>query len=206
MVSDSLFELGWLLGEQRESLRRLRWLAEKAVAYQKRGLSEWDTSSIFVEPILRGLGWDTLDNDCVQHENRTKAQLADIQLRLHDKTVALIEVKPLWPKPLDKTKDRLIHLTRNRREHCVAQLWAYGNRFLHDSKYTGQRTLVAGRPVLRGILANGLHWLIYDLAQAYEMARTDISSRLHPDIDIRIDPTDDGALGFLQTLQPSNII
>lgn len=69
MSTDDVLSLGWLR-DPCSAVACTNLLADKARSYSGRGLSEEDTRAIFVEPLLRGLGWDTLDNDHLGRESR----------------------------------------------------------------------------------------------------------------------------------------
>ena len=169
-----MMELGWALAPIERALPFLRELSVKSEKYKTKGLSEWDTAAVFVEPILRGLGWDTLDIEQVQRESRRQDQIGDIHVLVDGKIVALLEVKPLWPNHrFDLSRNRLRNIFRNEDEHHVAQLWAEGNRFLcQDSEeHVTKRCVRNGRVFLLGVLTNGIHWLIYDLVSAYRQLR-----------------------------------
>src|SRR5205807_551721 len=78
-MSDDVFRLGWLDGSEVDS-DCLQWLAERVERYRKLGLGENDTVAIFVEPLLRGLGWDTLDVDQVNRESQGGWPINDLHL------------------------------------------------------------------------------------------------------------------------------
>jgi hypothetical protein len=170
-----MYDLRWLLNDSDLALEELGKIAQKAKDYEERGLSEWSTAAIFVEPILRGLGWETLDDDDVWRESRGRIQFADFALLSDKKILALIEIKSLWPDfKFDKEKDELVSLTKPKNRHWVGQLLAYGNKFLVGQipkGFTARPCRRNGGVFLRGILTNGVHWLVYDLAQAYKLAR-----------------------------------
>src|SRR2546427_11855034 len=104
-MSDEVFRLGWLDDPEPGLAERcLAFLREKAAQYAGQGVFEEDTKAIFVEPLLRGLGWDTLDCKQVGREYPRRDPLGDIGLCGKDqnnalKIAALIEAKPLDAPP-----------------------------------------------------------------------------------------------------------
>jgi hypothetical protein len=189
--TNAALQLGWLTGASATSLDILVWLGRKAREAVGLGPSEWDTASVVVEPILRGLGWDTLDFNQVWRENRSpRTQLADIQLVQKKKIVVLIEVKQL-SYTLDKDSDKLKSLTDPQKDQFVGQLWAYGNRLLNDSQFEQKRCVRNREQFLWGLLTNGRVWLLYDLAQAYKKALQDLHSRIYPFDEFSFDALQD---------------
>jgi len=74
-MSNDLFVLGWL-EHPKLVTGCLAVLREKAAHYRLQGAFEADTQAMFVEPMLRGLGWDTLDHEQVDREyNRPRATI-----------------------------------------------------------------------------------------------------------------------------------
>ena len=78
MRIDPVLELGWIKLDR--DLKLVRQLAAKAANYGKETQSEADTKAIFVEPILRGLGWDTLTTKEVSREGQRSFPLSDLWL------------------------------------------------------------------------------------------------------------------------------
>src|SRR5258708_11687724 len=92
-LSTDLLELNWFFREPECVTANINAIRVKADLYYGRNISEEDTLFSLVQPVLRGLGWDTTDNEQVQYENRAGLQVADAHL-VHEKTVrVLIEAK-----------------------------------------------------------------------------------------------------------------
>jgi hypothetical protein len=68
MCIDPILKLGWINSEEGPALARR--LADKGEQNAGTTQSEADTIAIFVEPVLRGLGWDTLTWAEVSRESR----------------------------------------------------------------------------------------------------------------------------------------
>src|SRR5438445_401829 len=114
-----------------------------------RHISEWDTSSLFVEPPLARLGWDVLDVDEVNRESRRGWQLADIQLLLANKIAVVLEIKCLDRTGLEGEYWKLIHAIN------------VGLMELHDDwNYNHRLGRTCGSSVfVRGVLTNGQEWI-----------------------------------------------
>ena len=151
--TNNLFELGWLGYERSDTIKLL---AAKADEYAGKGLSEWDTVSVFVEPVVRGLGWDTLDIRQVNRESRRREQLGDLNLLVSDeegrkKLAVLIEAKQLDRSELDPSARQL---QRDINERFL--------RPTQEGYNPGLRLEREGKVLLRGALTNGRRWLVYD--------------------------------------------
>jgi predicted type IV restriction endonuclease len=149
-MSDDLFRLGWL-NEPKLASRCLTILREKADRYKRQGVQELDTQAIFVEPLLRGLGWDTLDHDQVDREYpRGGPVVADIHLMGAGKVAAVIEVKILHAPDLAKAYDQL-------RRNVFERL--FSGQDPHNQEV---RLELDGMPFVRGVVTNGVSWNVYD--------------------------------------------
>lgn len=158
-MSDHLFRLGWLTCEPVVALTLARDLAGKAEAYRNLSIGEASTIAIFVEPILRGLSWDTLDIDQVGSESRRPEQVGDIHLYTgsRDDTWslrALLQVKDVACKNRDLENGKFIdELEKNVNE-----------RLMHgcDTHNVKVRPTPVDGWLLRGVITNGRLWLLYD--------------------------------------------
>lgn len=205
--NEAVLELGWLLKETNEVLLLLEKLRTQANNCLSRELSESQTASLFVEPILRGLGWHTDDIEQVPVPRQEgEIQLGDIHVLVAGKVVVLFEIKALRrPHQFDKMRHRMRHLFRNEDEHHVAQLWAEGNCFLGKDtpENVRKRCLRNGKPFLWGVLTNGAHWLIYDLAEVYGRLRVNLESHVEPIAEAEIFRSDPNLLSILRSISRS---
>lgn len=160
-MSDDLFRLGWL-NDPTLVNRCLTTLAEKAAQYKSEGgVYEDDTRAIFVEPLLRGLGWDTLDHCQVEREYPAAGPgviIGDIWLGGTDhekkwKIAVAIEVKSL-----DSNPDRMQKAYAQLRRDVLMNLF---NAPL-GSRNEPFRLQLGGDPFVRGVVTNGQSWTIYD--------------------------------------------
>ena len=158
--ADQVLRLGWLQ-ELNSATKGIRLLAAKSREYFPRGLSEEDTRAVFVEPVLRGLAWDTLDINDVGRESRRGDPLGDMQLLYDSKIAVVIEIKPLDRERLERylgqlegdVIDRLIEAGKGRTLEQMnnSQKWNWKHRLKHN-----------GNIFAYGVLTNGRNWSIYD--------------------------------------------
>ena len=156
-MSDDAFRLGWF-DDPKLAGRCLTTLAEKAALYKGQGVFEDDTRAIFVEPLLRGLGWDTLDHNQVDREfPRGKGNIiGDIWLGGTDqekkwRLAAAIEVKALDASDLERAYIQL-------RSNVLKNL--FNARAGSDNE---RRCLqLRGKAFVRGVVTNGGSWIVYD--------------------------------------------
>jgi hypothetical protein len=156
-MSDDLFRLGWLEDPKLELARKgVTELADKAKNYAGQGVFEDDTRAIFVETLLRGLGWDTLEHDEVDRElPGDHPPIGDIHLFGKDlqaisKVAEVIEVKALDEHNL------------------ISKAYWQLHRDIHDRLFTAgndftRKVLLRfdGRPTVRGVLTTGASWITY---------------------------------------------
>lgn len=148
--TDELFCKGWLQGRTSDDC--LSKLARIADELKGEGAFESDTIAIFVEPVLRGLGWETLNHEEVDRAPR--GNYPDFELYTDSdgamKRVAIIEVKTL------DADDRYL------RTKALEQLYRYVSRCL---KFPGKPEWIVrltGNPIVCGVVTNGKCWHIYD--------------------------------------------
>ncbi len=155
MCIDPVLKLGWI--NSGEGLALARRLADKAEKNARTTQSEADTVAVFVEPILRGLGWDTLTWAEVSRESRRKYPLGDLWLlaKKGTKIAVIIEVKQIGLPTFTET-DRM-------------QLEVYARKLVEakegptDPENNWKRRLEdGGRVFLHGVLTNGQKWEIYE--------------------------------------------
>jgi len=152
--SDKVFRLGWLEGEVAQSC--LSKLAKIADSLKGEGAFESDTIAIFVEPLLRGLGWETLDHNEV--DRAPSGNYPDFELygggkgpEATPKRVAVMEVKSL------ETGDRYL------RQNAYEQLCVYVRERLARLPSKSERVVMLGdQPIVCGVVTNGRSWQIYD--------------------------------------------
>ena len=131
-------------------------LARIADQLKDQGAYESDTIAIFVETLLRGLGWETLDHNEV--DRAPSGEYPDFELYYGDsdgltKRVAVIEVKRL------DTDDRYL------RTEAYDQLYGYVVERLKspDKPEIGVTGVtLGGKPILCGVVTNGKSWHVYD--------------------------------------------
>ncbi len=161
MSINPMLELGWINLDTDYKL--VGQLAAKAENYKKGIQSEADTKAIFVEPILRGLGWDTLTVTEVSRESPRRYPLSDLWLLAENgtKIAVLIEVKPITFRSFrDRDRRQLDVNARNLIETEEGELD-------NDEKlYLDNRD---GRVFLYGVLTSGERWEVYD----YGMQKAD---------------------------------
>ncbi len=161
-MSNDLLRIGWL-DDPSAALPLVKGLARKAEAYKPRSIGEWSTASIFVEPLLRGLGWDTLDIEQVGRESRRPSQVADIHLYAGSPEGTwdlrlLLEVKDLTRREQDLESQALVETLRNNvRDRLFQGKNGYNARV---------RPTPVGGWLLRGVLTNGRLWMIHDFSVA----------------------------------------
>ena len=147
------FRLGWLEEEMADTyLSDLANLADRLVG---EGAFELDTTAIFVEPLLRGLGWETLDHG--QVDRAPGGNHPDLELygrgEGRDATIkraAVIEVKGL------ETRDPYL------REDAHEHLRGYAHRRLNNLPNHDWVVMLRGQPTLCGVVTNGRTWRICD--------------------------------------------
>ncbi|MBM4329582.1 MAG: hypothetical protein FJ118_20775 [Deltaproteobacteria bacterium] len=72
--------------------------------HRGKGMKEYPTRTIFIDPLLQALNWDVRDPDEVELEYPTvDAQSVDYAMKINRKVVLLVEAKPL-EDPLDDVK------------------------------------------------------------------------------------------------------
>jgi hypothetical protein len=177
--SNELFRLGWLELENEKMIDAcLNDLAGIAAHLKGEGAFESDTIAIFVEPLLRGLGWETLNHDEVDRAPR--GNYPDFELYCTDcdgtiKRVAVIEVKSL------DTGDPYL------RREALEQLYGYVTKRLNFPGKPEWVVTLKDKPVLCGIVTNGKSWHIYDFHGECQEHRCDFelqdSSRKQTFID-----------------------
>jgi hypothetical protein len=150
MSTDDVLRLNWLR-EPSSTAAGLRLLADKCRLYSGRILSEDDTRAVFVEPILRGLGWDTIDNDHVGRESRRQDPICDMQLLCDGKVAVAIETKPL-------DHDRILKRYLGQLEGDI--MWRL---ILAEGGWNAEHRLEHnGKVFAYGVLTNGRRWLAYN--------------------------------------------
>jgi hypothetical protein len=138
--SNEVFRIGWLL-DKKLAETYLQALSALASDLAGRGVYESDTAAIFVEPLLRGLGWETLNHDEVDRAPR--GHYPDYELYGQDrkgtpKRLAVIEVEGL------DTPDNYL------RREALSQLAGYA-RGAHNP----ERVLILdGNRVVRGVVTD----------------------------------------------------
>jgi hypothetical protein len=173
-MSNDLFILGWLEDPDLAN-DCLAILRDKAARYRTQGVYEDDTRAIFVETLLRGLSWDTLDHEQVDREsNREEPTIADIHLGGKNpqriwKVAAIIEAKRLDASPSGL---RLAYV----------QLRGYVLNTLFNapagSNNEKMRLQLDGEPFVRGVVTNGACWSVYD----FDPAVVDVPPENHLEI------------------------
>jgi hypothetical protein len=144
--SNELFHLGWLEDEKMANVY-LGDLARIAGRLEcEGGASELDTIAILVEPLLRGLGWETLNHDEVDRAPAPDYELWGKDRGGTNKKVAIIEV--------ENFHTRTPHL----RQHAYEQLRGYVVKRLNSESVVK----LGGEPFLCGVVTNGRSWHIYD--------------------------------------------
>ncbi len=157
---DDLFRLGWLEdGKLREgNLRLLVGIASQLA--KKRGAAEEDTGAIFVEPLLRGLGWETLDHDEVSRAPRGECPdyelyAGSVDRRSLPKRVVVLEVKRL---DVDN-RDQYFQSTGALRE-----LRKYVRKGPSGTpNKLDQVVLVEGERAVFGAVTDGPRWHVYEV-------------------------------------------
>ncbi len=154
MSIDPTLELGWI--ELDSDHKLAAQLAAKVETCRKETQSEADTLAIFVEPILRGLGWDTLSPQEVSRESPRKYPLSDLWLLAENgsKIAVLIEVKPIGFRTF-RDRDRR-QLDVNARSLIEVEDGDLENdeKLCFDDGH--------GRIFLYGVLTSGGRWEVYD--------------------------------------------
>ncbi len=162
---DEVFRLGWF---EDKGLRKrcLEFLAEKSRQYAGAGVLEDDTRSIFVEPVLRGLGWDTLDHEQVDREqpgDRRGGIVGDIHLTHGGRLLAVIEAKPLHDPRIADADEQL-------RRYVVENLFL-APPGTHNA---GMRFEFGGKYFVRGAVTNGELWKVYDFTRGVANPAEDV--------------------------------
>jgi uncharacterized protein (DUF433 family) len=156
-TNDAVFQLNWF-DEVERSNHLIHVLTDKAKQYTTDGISELDTQAIFIEPILRGLGWDTLNIEHLGRESRRGDQLGDLQLFYCKRIAAVIETKSLNCELLEANVQQLegdIYkrlMAAPRESINDSQRWNWKHRFQRGN----------GDVFVIGVLTNGRRWILYD--------------------------------------------
>jgi hypothetical protein len=161
MRIDPILELGWINSDK--SLELARGLAEKAAENAGATQTEADTLAVFVEPILRGLGWNTLTWKEVSRDSRRRYCLGDIWLLAESgtKIAVIIEVKQIGLQNFrEKDHRQLVMDARSLAEAEEGEPANNRNWRLDDG---------AGRVFLHGVLTNGEKWEVYDFGRIFLM-------------------------------------
>jgi hypothetical protein len=149
-----------------------------------KGISEWDTASLFVEPVLRELGWDTFDISQVCRESRRGWQLGDMQLLVkvagqEPRLAAVIEIKSLDHRILSGFLDGLYEDIKlgvlENHDH-----WNYTHRLSRS---------IDDAVFVHGVVTNGQHWKIFDLTSRPGSASLSDKQR-EPLCDVSLSSTD----------------
>jgi hypothetical protein len=171
MRIDPILELGWINLDKDQELTRQ--LAAKVESYVKENQSQADTRAIFVEPILRGLGWDTLTTKEVSREGQRSYPLGDLWLLAENgsKIAVIIDVKPLTHRNFRERDRRQLEVAvRSLVEAEEGEPENNRKWRLDDGN---------GKVLLYGILTNGAKWEIYDCGiQKADPASSAISGKL----------------------------
>ena len=152
MGIDPILKLGWINSDQ--DLKLACGLAEKAQKNAGATQTEADTIAVFVEPILRGLGWDTLTWTEVSRDSRRRYSLGDMWLLAEKgrKIAVMIEVRHIGLRRL-REKDR-------------RQLAVYARSLVETEEGEHNRKWRlddgADRVFLYGVLTTGEKWEVYD--------------------------------------------
>jgi hypothetical protein len=154
MRIEQMLELGWINLDA--DLKLASQLRAKAESYGSENQSQPDAQAVFVEPILRGLGWDTLTTAEVRREGQRNFPLGDLWLLVENgsKIAVIIDVKPITLRSI-RERDRR-QLETAVRTLLEAEEGDPGN----NRKWRLDRG--DGRAFLYGILTNGRKWEIYD--------------------------------------------
>lgn len=168
-----MVELGWLNSANATQL--LSQLSSQAKRYSVDIQSEADTIAIIVEPILRGLAWDTLLLEDVSRESRRKCPLGDLWLRCAAEAGARIavmfEVKQMGQPHVEESD-------RSQLRRYVDRLFKARQNSSHDPEKNWQWCLRCGSSVfVRSVLTNGLEWEIYDLKEKADPTSLYLSSK-----------------------------
>lgn len=168
--SNELFRLRWL-EDERLAGNSLSLLAGLASSLKGEGVYEADTAAIFVEPLLRGLGWDTLDHDQV---DRARPGMEDPDYELYakasnhvPKSVAILEVKQLEADELYLRGD------------AFEQLRKYVLNPLGKPEWV---VMEDGRRVVRGAVTNGRWWHVYEFHGDQYNLRCEFDLQSNPDV------------------------
>lgn len=151
MCIDPILKLGWINSDQDPELAR--GLAEKAKENAGATQTEADTIAVFVEPILRGLGWNTLTWKEVSRDSRRRYSLGDMWLLAENgqKIAVMMEVRPIG---LRKLRDK---------DHRQLTVYARGLVEAEEGEYNRKWRLDdGGRVFLYGVLTTGDKWEVYD--------------------------------------------
>ncbi|HKT10260.1 MAG TPA: hypothetical protein VJW77_00405 [Terriglobia bacterium] len=159
--TDEVLRIDWLRDPSTASngLRLLRDLGQK---YSHKGLSEADTLAIFVEPVLRGLGWDTLSISQLGRESRRADPICDMQLLYDNKVAVAIETKALdYDRVLTDYNGQLKgDITRRL---LSTETGIPGRRMTESQRWNTQHRLEhRGSVFVYGVLTNGRRWFAYD--------------------------------------------
>jgi hypothetical protein len=146
--SNEVFRIGWL-PDKKLAETYLQALSALASDLAGRGVYESDTAAIFVEPLLRGLGWETLNHDEVDRAPR--GHYPDYELYGKDREGTPKRLEVIEVKGLDTPDDYL-------QTEALNQLAEYA-RVAHNPE---QVFMLDGNRVVRGVVTNGTFWHVYD--------------------------------------------
>jgi predicted type IV restriction endonuclease len=161
------FRLGWLEEDEEKADTYLSDLAEIADRLKGEGAFELDTTAIFVEPLLRGLGWETLDHD--QVDRAPGGNYPDFELYGRGKRVAVIEVKSL------EAGDRYL------RKNAYEQLYGYALERLRRLPKQDWVAMLRDQPIMCGVVTNGRSWQIYDFHGESQDLKCEFDLQRNPD-------------------------
>ena len=181
--SNELFRFGWL--ETKLADACLSTLAGIADRLRGLGAFELDTIAIFVEPLLRGLGWETLDHN--QVDRAPAGPHADFELWSDGaikKRVVVIEVEPLDA------------LDRHLREHAYEQVCGY----VANPERPDDVLRLEGEAYVYGAVTNGKSWRVYEFHGEQQELKCEFDLRDNPDVPTFVD-----TLGRRQLLRRLNL-
>ena len=152
MGIDPILKLGWINSDQDQELARA--LGQKAEENAGATQTDADTIAVFVEPILRGLGWNTLSWKEVSRDLRRRYSLGDIWLLAEkgQKIAVIMEVKQIGQRKIREKDHRQMAL-------CARSLVEAEEGEIHRKWRLDGRD---GRVFLYGVLTTGQKWEVYD--------------------------------------------
>jgi predicted type IV restriction endonuclease len=178
--NEVFFRLGWL-EDKRTADTCLSDLAKRAERLKGEGVFELDTIAIFVEPLLRGLGWDTLDHD--QVDRAPGGNYPDFELFGRGKRMAVVEVKSL------ETGDRYLQ------KNAYEQLYGYALERLRRLPKQDWVVMLRDQPIVCGVVTNGRSWQVYDFHGERQDLKCEFDLQRNPDKRMLV-----ASLGRLQLL------